>query len=197
MGADVDGGKSLQQLKERLEGLGQTLALQSSPTHHSSREEVSLLLGSLREFAAQVHLPEMAEDVHSLLEQYYTHSESKSLRLRLLRVSQIRGTLEGHERVSAGVPCLALSDGRGGGGAGGEGESGNEVGGQARNGSGDNDRSSGSGGAGSSSVLGARVSSGFSPVGGGEGKEGRVKGSLRGRRKRNGARRSFWSDTSF
>ena len=178
VGADVDEGKPLQPLKELLEGLGQTLALQSSPTHHSSREEVSLLLGSLRELAAQVHQPGMAEDIHSLLEQYYTHSESKSLRLRLLRVSQIRGTLEGHERVSAGLPSPALGDGRGGAGAGGEGGSGNEVGELARNGSSGSNSSSGSGGGGSSSVVGARVSSGYSPVGGGGGQGGAGEGEL-------------------
>ena len=67
-------------LSEQLEGIGKTLAHHSTPSHTPSREEVGALLMSLHTLAAHVYLPDVAEDIQSMLDQFHSHVESKSLR---------------------------------------------------------------------------------------------------------------------
>ena len=144
-----DGGSEhTKALPEQLEGIGKALAQHSTPNHTPSREEVDALLVSLHTLAAHVHLPDLAEDIQSLLDQFHTHVESKSLRLRMLRVSQIRGTLEGHERVSGGS-LGAGGSGRSDGSGSGAGGSPSDAGSSSR----------------SSSLAGGGVSGGYTPVG--------------------------------
>jgi hypothetical protein len=92
-------------LGERLKLLGIAFSVQLNPAHHPQRGETGALLACLYTVATRLSQEDVAERVHSLLAQYHSHSESKSLRLRLLRVSQIRGPLEGHERVSRRAAC--------------------------------------------------------------------------------------------
>lgn len=77
-------------LRERLEGIGASGAVPHKGS--VSREELDYLLTEVLALAEGApNAQDVADDARFLLEQFHAHSDSKSLRLRLLRVSQIRG----------------------------------------------------------------------------------------------------------
>jgi hypothetical protein len=93
-------------LRERLEGIVASAAV---PYKGSvSREEVDYMLMEVQALAEAVpNAQDVADDARFLVEQFHAHADSKSLRLRLLRVQQIRGTLDhqhsAHAHANAGA----------------------------------------------------------------------------------------------
>jgi hypothetical protein len=83
--------KATASLRERLEGIGASGAVPHKGS--VSREEVDFLLTEVLALAERAPgAQEVADDARFLHEQFHEHADSKSLRLRLLRVQQIRGT---------------------------------------------------------------------------------------------------------
>lgn len=138
-------------LRERLEGIVASAAV---PYKGSvSREEVDYMLMEVQALAEAVpNAQDVADDARFLVEQFHAHADSKSLRLRLLRVQQIRGTLDhqhsAHEHAGAGADGATRRAASGSGSGSGAGA------GPGTDGSGS--RSGGGGGLG--------VSGSFSPV---------------------------------